>query len=394
MISHTQRALRRSCVPFSGAVLLAMSSAPAWAQAQPVAEEPVAEEAAKSNEIIVTAQKREERLKDVPVPVSVVGGGDLIARNQTKAQEFFASVPGVNLQFQNNRSQLAIRGISTGPVSGNPVVGYTIDDAPYGASTGQGGLFGSAPDLDPSELVRVEVLRGPQGTLYGASSMGGLVKYVTLDPSLTNFSGTIAGGSSLVKEGGSAGYNLRGSLNLPLSETLAVRVSGFTRKEPGYIDNIRTGEHDVNDARVSGGRVAVLWKPSDTVSLKLGALYQVRDLYGSSNVDSTTGSYYLQTDMPGSGRSRSESEMYTGVLTIDLGGVDLTSISSYSRAKNYDFLDFTASPLVQFTPVFPNLFPGIDPIGDIFRQGYNVDKFSQEIRFAGSVGDNIDWIVG
>jgi outer membrane receptor protein involved in Fe transport len=376
-----------SAVPLSGSVLLALTCSPVAAQTAPI-------EGANSNEILVTAQKREERLKDVPVPVTAVGGADLLAQNQTKAQDFFASVPGVNLQFQNNRSQLAIRGISTGPVSGNPVVGYTIDDAPFGASTGQGGLFGSAPDIDPSELARVEVLRGPQGTLYGASSMGGLVKYVTLDPSVSELSGAVAGGVSVVRSGNELGYNLRGSLNVPLGDTLAVRVSAFTREEPGYIDNIRTGERDVNSSRVSGGRIAALWEPSDAVSLKLGAIYQVRDIYGSSNVDSTTGSVYRQTDQIGSGRSKSETQMYTAGLDIDLGGVDLTSISAYSRAKNYDILDFTASPLVVFAPIFPVLFPGVDPIGDIFRQGYDVDKFSHETRLSGSFGDSIDWIVG
>ncbi len=132
--------------------------------ATPVLAQSAIEESASTNEIIVTALKREERLLDVPVPVTAVGSADLLAQNQTKAQDFFASMPGVNLQFQNNRAQLSIRGISTGPVSGNPVVGYTIDDAPLGASTGQGGLFGSASDLDPSDLQRVEVLSGLQGT--------------------------------------------------------------------------------------------------------------------------------------------------------------------------------------------------------------------------------------
>jgi len=345
-------------------------------------------------EIIVTAQKREERLSDVPVPVAAIGGADLLQQNQTKMEDLFSAVPGVNLLFQNNRSQLAIRGITTGPVSGNPVVGYTIDDAPFGGATSQGGLFGSAPDLDPSELARIEVLRGPQGTLYGAASLGGLVKYVTVKPSLGDVSGSAAAGVSLVKEGGEAGYNFRGAINLPLGDTIAVRASGFTRKEAGYIDNVRTGEKDVNSSRVSGGRIAALWEPSTSFSLNLSAIYQLRNIYGSSNVDSTTGSYYQQTDMPGTGRARSETQMYIATVEADLGGIDLTSITSFSRAENYDNLDFTASPLVVFAPIFPTLFPGQTGLGDLFYQGYNVDKWTHETRLAGSFGDNIDWIVG
>lgn len=387
MSGKFKQALKSTTVPLSGMVALALLASPAAAQS-------AAEDTGNANEIIVTAQKREERLRDVPVPVTAVGSGDLIAQNQTKAQDFFASVPGVNLQFQNNRAQLSIRGISTGPVSGNPVVGYTIDDAPFGASTGQGGLFGSAPDLDPSDLARVEVLRGPQGTLYGASSMGGLVKYVTVDPDTKALSGSVAAGANLIKEGGEAGYNLRGALNVPVGETLAVRGSAFVRKEAGYIDNVRSGVKDANNSKVWGGRVSALWKPSDAFSLKLSGLYQVRDIYGSSNVDITTGSLYKQTDQIGSGRSRSETQMYTAEIKAELGAVDVTSITSWSRAQNYDFLDFTASPLVEFAPIFPILFPGVSPIGDIFRQGYNVDKISHETRFSGSIGDNVDWIVG
>lgn len=387
MSGKFKQALKGTTVPLSGMVALALLASPAAAQS-------AAEDTGNANEIIVTAQKREERLRDVPVPVTAVGSGDLIAQNQTKAQDFFASVPGVNLQFQNNRAQLSIRGISTGPVSGNPVVGYTIDDAPFGASTGQGGLFGSAPDLDPSDLARVEVLRGPQGTLYGASSMGGLVKYVTVDPDTKALSGSVAAGANLIKEGGEAGYNLRGALNVPVGETLAVRGSAFVRKEAGYIDNVRSGVKDANNSKVWGGRVSALWKPSDAFSLKLSGLYQVRDIYGSSNVDITTGSLYKQTDQIGSGRSRSETQMYTAEIKAELGAVDVTSITSWSRAQNYDFLDFTASPLVEFAPIFPILFPGVSPIGDIFRQGYNVDKISHETRFSGSIGDNVDWIVG
>lgn len=378
-------------MPLSGLMVLGLALVPVCASAQEATADSSA--TAGSGDIIVTAQKREERLKDVPVPVTAITAGSLADQNQTRAQDFFSSVPGVNLQFQNNRAQLGIRGVTTGPASGNPVVGFTIDDVPYGSSTGQGGLFGSAPDLDPSELTRVEVLRGPQGTLYGAASIGGLVKYVTVDPDLKEFGGSVAGGVSMVRGGGqSLGYNARAALNVPLGETFAVRASVFTRKEAGYIDNVRTGEDNVNSSRVSGGRLSALWKPSDSFSIKLAALYQVRDIFGSSNVDTSTGSFYQQTDLIGSGRSRSDTQMYTALINADLGGVDLTSVSAYSRASNYDFLDFTASPLVPF--VFPTLFPGIDPIGDIFRQGYKVDKFSHETRLAGSFGDNVDWIVG
>ncbi|MWV26857.1 TonB-dependent receptor [Aurantiacibacter rhizosphaerae] len=393
MNTKKTRLTRISALPLSGCVALCLAGLPGTALAQDQSQDQN-EVNQNSNEIIVTAQKREERLRDVPVPVTAVGGADLLATNQTKAQDFFSSVPGVNLQFQNNRAQLAIRGITTSPVTGNPVVGFVIDDVPYGSSTGQGGLFGAAPDIDPSELARVEVLRGPQGTLYGASSIGGLVKYVTIQPKLGILEGSVGGGVQLVRGGGQTlGYSARGAINVPLGDDFAIRASAFTREEPGYIDNVRTGEDDINSSRVTGGRLSALWEPSDSFALTLGAMYQVRDIYGSSNVDARTGSFYEQTDQLGSGRSQSEIQMYRAQIEADLGAVDLTSITAFSRSTNYDNQDFTASPLTVF--LFPAIFPPTIPeFGNVLLQTYDVDKISHETRFAGSIGDMFDWIVG
>src|SRR3546814_17575752 len=99
-----------------------------------------------------------------------------------------------------------------------------IDEGPFGAVT-----YDFSPEVDPSDLQRIEILRGPQGTLYGANSMGGLVKYVTVDPSTTDISGRAEAGLNTISHGSGLGYTLRAGLNVPLSETLAVRVSGFNQ---------------------------------------------------------------------------------------------------------------------------------------------------------------------
>ncbi|MGH3428922.1 MAG: TonB-dependent receptor plug domain-containing protein, partial [Mycobacteriales bacterium] len=191
-------------------------------------------------EVVVTAQKRAERLQDVPVPVTALSADNLAANNQVRLQDYYASVPGLGLASSSKGDALlTIRGITTGVTSGNPTVGITIDDVPYGSSSnyGGGGLGIPAPDLDPSDLARVEVLRGPQGTLYGASSIGGLLKFVTADPAFDGVSGRIQGGGSTVHNAPDAGYVLRGSVNVPLNDEFAVRASAFTRRDPGYVDN-------------------------------------------------------------------------------------------------------------------------------------------------------------
>src|SRR3984957_15499156 len=230
-------------------------------------------------EVIVPAQKREERLQDVPVPVTVIKADSLVENNQTRLQDFYTSVPGLTVMPSTSGSggsfqSVSIRGITTG-VYTNPTVGIAVDDVPYGSSTAIGAGGGMVvADIDPADLARIEVLRGPQGTLYGASSMGGLIKYVTVDPSTDATTGRVEANMNGVVNGAELGYGALCSINLPLGDNLALRASGFTRQDPGYIDNVQTGQTGINEDRVSGGRIAALWRPSPSLSLKVSALYQ------------------------------------------------------------------------------------------------------------------------
>src|SRR5207249_4733482 len=129
--------------------------------------------------------KREERLQDVPISETVISATTLLEQNSNSLRDYYTSVPGLQLQmgatggFYANSQNVTIRGLSTG--IGQHTVAFVVDDVPWGQVTGDNE---NNPDLDPSDLERIEVLRGPQGTLYGASSLGGLIKYVTIQPSL------------------------------------------------------------------------------------------------------------------------------------------------------------------------------------------------------------------
>ena len=134
------------------------------------------EPSTKLEEIVVTAQKREENLLDVPVPVTAISGQSLAETSQMRLENYYASVPGLNLTKDiagDAAASISIRGLSSG-VS-NPTVGVVIDDIPFASSSFWGGGH-LIPEFDPSDIQRVEVLRGPQGTLYGASTLGGLLK--------------------------------------------------------------------------------------------------------------------------------------------------------------------------------------------------------------------------
>lgn len=328
-------------------------------------------------EIVVTAQKREERLRDVPVPVTAIHADDLVNRDQLRLQDFFTSVPGLSVSPTTQSAQiLSIRGITTGV--GSPTVGVTVDDMPYGSSTNLGG-GAAVPDIDPGDLAQVEVLRGPQGTLYGASSMGGLIKFATLDPSTDAVSGRIQAGASGVQNGDGLGYNLRGSVNVPLSEAVAIRGSGFTREESGYIDNPVLGIKGINEQRVSGGRISALWRASDAISLKLSALYQDRKGDGSPDVDLQPGLGDLQQNyLRGVGASESKVQAYSATVTARVRSADLTAVSGYNINEFSDSLDSSSS----FAP------------GTGLPEFNKTTKFTQELRLTLPLSPAFDWLLG
>jgi iron complex outermembrane receptor protein len=341
----------------------------------------------KLEEIIVTAQKRAERLQDVPVPVTALSADSLVGANQLGLQSYYSSVPGLNFSMDNRGApSMSIRGLTTGAYV-TPTVGVTIDDVPFG-STVVVSSFSPAPDVDPNELTRVEVLRGPQGTLYGASSIGGLIKYVTIDPSTDAVGGRVQVGGETIRNGNGGGYNASGAINVPLDDTLAIRANGFTHQDPGYIDNVETGQKGVNETSVYGGRLSALWRPSELLTLKLSALLQHNKADGSSQVDIQPGLGDLQQSyLGGTGGYEREIQAYSANLAAKIGSVDLTSLTGYGRASSLDSYD-VSSALGGAT----KLFYGVG--GVAWAENNKSRKFSQEFRLAVPLGARVDWLFG
>lgn len=339
-------------------------------------------------ELVVTAQKHgEERLRDVPIPVTSLNADKLAEQSQVLIRDYYSTVPSLSLVanygfFQN----LAIRGITTGGFS-NPTVGIMVDDVPYGVSINNGG-GNQVPDIDPGDLARVEVLRGPQGTLYGTNSMGGLVNYVTKDPSTVGFNGRVEAGIHSVHNGAEPGYNLRASANIPLGRALAMRVSGFTRQDPGYIDNPVQEREGLNDAQSAGARVSTLWQPTDAFSVKVSALYQRTDLNGVSEVHVLPGLGDLEQNYAlGIAGSEREVHAYSAILRADLGFADLTSLTGYNVNQ------------------YANAFDRSVALGEAAMRDFGVaglagfdanriKKFTQEIRLSAAIGQRFEWVAG
>ena len=203
-------------------------------------------------EVVVTAQKREERLFDVPMAVTAITSEQLQSQQLVSFADLESRVPGLSLtNIQPGQTRLTLRGQNAGGV-GSTVTTY-IDDTPFGSSSALANGFYLTGDFDTWDLARVEVLRGPQGTLYGAGSEGGLIKYVTNAPDPTKFAAAAQVGGEDVAHG-EAGAIGKGMINLPLGDRAAFRLSGYYSKIPGYIDDPSLGKSDLNDGYRSGVR--------------------------------------------------------------------------------------------------------------------------------------------
>jgi iron complex outermembrane recepter protein len=344
-------------------------------------------EAQSLQEVVVTAQKKSQRLLDVPVPVSVLDTADLAANGQSRLQDYFAQVPGLSLTSNNGGGwqTLAIRGVTTGVVA-NPTVGIMIDDVPFGSSTSLGNGSVLIPDIDPGDLARIEVLKGPQGTLYGADSMGGLVKFVTLDPTTDRPSGRVEVLGDHVDQGES-GYAVRGAANVPLADDLAFRASGFVRRDPGYVDNVLANQNNSNRVNVYGGLLSALWRPSDALSLKIDVLLQNTYGDGTPAIDATLDpngylhpiyGYQKQARLRGTEQYYTTIRLYSATVKAKIGSLEFTSITGYGDNKNLDVSDYTS-------------LYGTPSDGPFFSP---TRKLTQEIRLSSSGGRTLDWLAG
>lgn len=372
----------------------ALLAAPAFAAA-PAAPADDAVAAASGEDIVVTAQKRNQALLDVPQSVPVVSGAALERQAATNFQDYLKLVPGLQLsQDAPGEGRLILRGLNTGGVAST--VAVYQDETPFGSSTGLANGAILAGDFDTFDINRIEVLRGPQGTLYGASALGGVVKFVTNEPETDRLSGRARGGVETT-QGGDISYYGNAMINVPLSSTLAVRASGFYRQNGGWIDSIGTGgsrvRDNVNDSKVYGGRASLLYKPTPDIALRLSGLFQNIDVNALSVEESDPVSLKTLYGRPTESIFVSpfrdiRYRVYDGTATIGLGFATLTSATSYSTEKQPSRTDetFQLSGLIAAVFTTPNEL--------YLAQNTNLKKFNQEVRLASNKGGFFDWVVG
>ncbi|HET9335691.1 MAG TPA: TonB-dependent receptor [Sphingomicrobium sp.] len=340
--------------------------------------------------IVVTAQKREQRIQDVPISISVVDQEQILNSGASQLVDYAAYVPGLQVDNAGSpgRSTLSLRGVA--PIGPSATVGIYLDDAPIGSS----GIYNRSQvftlDLLPYDIQRLEVLRGPQGTLYGASSIGGLLKYVTVQPNLSRVS--VDAGAELfdVAHGDGLGWGLNAMVNIPIvTDELAVSASYSRRDTPGYVDNILTGDDDVNDAVQKGGRVALLWQPDPNLSVRLSALRQSVDsdnfsiVYeGPGNGPLAPGAGFLSTNSQLPEPFESDFEFYSGTIAYDFGFAEISSTTSYSKLDILETSDASR--------VFGTIWGGLA----IFPATLLQKKWTEEIRLTSASSNRFEWMIG
>lgn len=361
--------------------------------------------------IIVTAQKRETALQDVPFSVAAAGEEQIRNSGSGNIVELSRNFAGLTMtDLGPGQSQVAIRGISAGQVVRDQPgvkesVGVYLDESAISVA-----LF--TPDLDLFDLERFEVLRGPQGTLFGAGSSSGTVRYITRQPQLGEFEGAVEVGGYTGTDADWGG-SLKGMINAPMGQTTALRIVGYYNELAGFIDSVYPGRavrEDVNSGEKSGARVSLLFQPSDTISITPRIVYQKLETDGYPRIDvyNILGNPYTTTEPPVTPGERGQvTQLREGIedeitiadlkMEFGLGGLTLTSVSSYTDRDVVVLRD--ASQLTGSVTLTLSGTSGVATSADVRLNSPLYDTtalkaFSQELRLASDGGGAFEWLIG
>lgn len=313
-------------------------------------------------EIVVTAQKREERLIDVPIAISAFTNSALVDAGASQLADFLESAPGVGIvDSQTGTQSIQIRGINS--TYGNAPVGYYLDELPFS-------LIGNTqvPDVRTYDLERVEILRGPQGTLYGDGSIGGTIRILTREPELSGFDASVDATGSNTTDGGD-NYAVKGMLNVALKEDVAALRLVATREDyAGWIDNTATGKKDQNDRDIDNYRGKLRWKPTDRLDVVFSLWHTSSDSVGNAN------SLDDRTSPDPADATQVDYDLYSATVRYAFDRFDLVSATSW--------MDYEADSLTYVAGIFP------------FIENTGQDVMSEELRLTSNGDGAFRWTAG
>ncbi len=349
------------------------------------------------DEIVVTAQRRAERLQDVPAAITALSGDALNELRLQGNADLAAYVPSLSFDVLGpGETTLALRGLGTS-YGLEPAVSLYLNETPLDIRTDG---YAGAPDIDFFDVDRIEVLRGPQGTLYGSSSMGGAVRILTAqpDPSALAVNAEVGGSST---QGGGTGYLTKSAVNLPIAADAAIRIVGAFEHVPGYIDQVAPGDYSVahpdlpvtarriNDVDLKSGRIIGVWKPTDALTIEPTLMISEVNASNNSDYFSNLPGFTTAAIYPSPQTSRLE----VGNLQIDyaFGFATLmssTSIISRDVQTQSDFTLFSANLAPAFGIASAPDYPTTD-----FDTSHN-SGFVQELRLTSPTDQALRWVAG
>lgn len=361
------------------------------------------------DEIVVTATRRVSALQDTPISITALSATALDQAGASQFEDIVQMVPGLQVTEVNpGQRRMTIRGIQS---TGEATVGLYYNETPVtGPGSANSDASGITPNLNLFDIQRIEVLRGPQGTLFGAGSMGGTMRVLFNAPVMSEYEGLIDASYNSVS-GGGQGHSLRGMANVPvIGDILAARLVLYTEERAGWVDNTRLGIDDINSVRTDGARLSVAFEPTANFDLVLSAIYQEQEVRDASAHYPSMGygvtDAYVRLPYP------SDFRLYSGVANWDLGFATATGSAStytYGGVKYFDNTKFAlfSIPTGNFCRLYFDQADACTPdqqteytawgysqLPLINIQPMEVTSDTAEIRLASNGSNRIDWTVG
>lgn len=341
---------------------------------------------AKLEEIVVTATRTgATNVQNIPMAISVVNTNDLNREGFSSLSDFENTVPSLSVQeFGPGQNKIAIRGISdpgnidSTNLEDQSLVSVYLDDVPIS-------LQGATPDLKVYDLERVEVIRGPQGTLYGAGSMAGTIRFITRKPDPNSFFGYVEGLGSDTDSGG-GNYSGRGTVNIPMiKDKLGASVSVYHGGDSGYIDNIGTGKKDANSVDTTQARGALRFLVNDRFTADFSIIYSDLKAHGNNSAYPNLGNGHNQYSTLTPEYYKDRLTLYNLTLNYDFDFAHLTSSTSYA---DRDFGNSQSFEAIAGAYIFGYLTASPDFIDN------HMHEFTQEVRLNSTGSGPLKWIAG
>jgi iron complex outermembrane recepter protein len=401
-------------LPLCAAVAVLPAAALAQSAAPDAAQTAADTSSTGVQEVVVTAERRGSTVQKTPISMTAMSGEALKEQGITSVTDLMRDIPGVSAKAGGSgQTEYTIRGLSSA-AGVAPTVGFYLDDVPLSSPTTSSG--GKSPvDPDLYDLARVEVLRGPQGTLYGASSMGGTIKLVPVAPKLSEFGGSAQAIVSATQGGGPNG-TVNAALNVPVTQDIAaLRLVVTQKRQSGWIDRVSSSSMPIGDAdgsrgdvagatpdavhrksnvtRLDGARASMVIQPNDRFSVTPSFLYQRTRQDAPDTYDADPGCcrHYQPFDM---------AEPFTDRFSIgsvkveyDFDAATLTSISAYSKRRKTRVEDETEILQRYFSlPAYDIAGGGLGPV--LNTELNSTRQFTQEFRLTSSGSGPLRWIAG